>query len=224
MEHLAIFTLVNIAFTVLISYLAFSRISIYGKYCFDVEAVLKGRKWYRLLTSIFLHADWSHLIFNMFSFFSFATLMEAKYGSLILMAIYFASGVAGNLLALLLNLTRFNYRAVGASGSIAGVIFASIFLIPGGSIIIFPLPFPVPAWTFAFIFILVTLYGVGLKSTDIGHEAHLGGALAGIAAALIIEPSILTEQTLFLAAVLVPVLIFLAITLKAGPAGWPWGR
>jgi membrane associated rhomboid family serine protease len=224
MEHLALFTLGNIVITVLVSYLAFSRISIYGKYCFDVEAVLKGRKWYRLFTSIFLHADWSHLIFNMFSFFSFAAIMETRFGTLTLAAIYFGSGLAGNLLALLLNLTRFNYRAVGASGSIAGVIFASIFLIPGGSIIIFPLPFPVPAWTFAFIFILATLYGVGLKSTDIGHEAHLGGALAGIASAVIIEPSILTEQTLFLSAVIVPVLIFLAITLKVGPAGWPWRR
>lgn len=208
MNSLSIFTLGIIGITVLVSYLAFSRVFVYEKYSFEIEGILKHREWKRMLTSIFLHADWSHLIFNMFSLFSFSSIIEHNFGTVTTASIYFFSGLAGNFLALILHRRNPSYRAVGASGAVAGIIFASIFLVPGGSILIFPLPIPVPAWTYAFIFILATLYGVGLQSGDIGHEAHLGGALAGVGSAVYITPSIITEQPLLLGAVVIPVILF----------------
>ncbi len=72
----------------------------------------------------------------------------------------------------------------------------------------FPLPLPIPAWIYAVLFILATVYGIGRGSRHIGHEAHLGGALAGLALIGLLYPAAVMGQPLLLAGVTVPVLLF----------------
>jgi membrane associated rhomboid family serine protease len=208
---MAIFTWGIIALTVLISLHGFHNNSSYEKSIFSVQGILFKREYYRLITSQFFHIDWAHLIFNMFSLYSFARHLELIYGIPVTALIYFGSAIGGDILALILHRKNLHYRAVGASGAICGIIFASIFLLPGGSVIIFPIPIPIPSWLFAILFILATIYGIGRGTSDIGHEAHLGGALSGLIIAILIRPDILYVHYILLLSVITPVIIFLII-------------
>lgn len=208
---MAIFTGGIIIATGLISLYGFRNRTSYEGSIFSVQAILVNRQYYRLITSQFFHIDWAHLIFNMFSFYSFARHVELIYGIPITALIYFGSAIGGDLLALALNRKNLHYRAVGASGAVCGMIFASIFLLPGGSVIVFPIPVPIPSWLFAILFILATIYGIGRQQSDIGHEAHLGGALSGVIGSILITPDILYKDYLLLIAVVMPVIIFLII-------------
>jgi len=87
--------------------------------------------------------------------------------------------VGGNLLALVIHRKNPSYSSVGASGAINGVIFASIAVFPGMKI------FFMPGWVFGLIFILYSLYGIRSQKQNIGHESHLGGALAGMLVAIL---------------------------------------
>ncbi|MBN2158105.1 MAG: rhomboid family intramembrane serine protease [Spirochaetes bacterium] len=179
------------------------------KYLFSVTGILGDKNLYRLMTSQFFHADWTHLLFNMISLYSFGILLEQRLGPGLVAIIYFSAAIAGDLTALAIKRNEPGYRAVGASGAVCGIIFASIFLLPGGSIYVFPLPIALPSWVYAILFMAISLYGIGRKGSIIGHEAHIGGALAGMAGAVIYRPSIFQEEYTLLAALTVPVIILL---------------
>ncbi|MBN2077704.1 MAG: rhomboid family intramembrane serine protease [Spirochaetes bacterium] len=197
-------TFATVALTVAASVAGFRFAAVREKCLFQVGAIRSKGELHRLVTPLFLHGDWIHLAFNMFSFYSFSAHMEAAFGPSIVAAIYFPSGIIGNLLALASHRKRADYSALGASGAVAGIIFASIFMLPGGSVYVFPVPVAIPAWAFALLFMAVSLYGIGRGGTGIGHEAHLGGALSGIACAIIHDHSIIQREPLLLAALVVP--------------------
>ena len=77
-----------------------------------------------------------------------------------------------------------NYIAVGASGAISGIIFSYVLFFPFSKLLVFFIP--MPAFLFAFIYVGVSIYGVKNKFGNIGHEAHLGGALGGVLATFIL--------------------------------------
>ena len=143
---------------------------------FDNQVISQRKEYFRLISSGFLHADWMHFAFNMFSLYSFGNHIEKYYTATNLLLIYFASIVGGNVLSLILYRNTL-YRAIGASGGVCGVIYASIFMIPGGSIMILPIPFPIPSWVYAILFLLISFYGMRSARDNVGHVAHIGGAL-----------------------------------------------
>jgi len=212
----SIITYSVIVLTVISSFAAFRNSAIYEKFLFSVEKIFNNHEYHRTVSSAFIHADLGHLLFNMFSFFAFAGGIESFYGSPAVAVIYLAGAIAGSLLSLLLHRKEPGYRAVGASGAVCGIIFASIFLLPGGSIIVFPLPIPMPAWTYAILFILASIYGIGRNVGNIGHDAHLGGALSGIAVAYFIRPESVTGNPLLLAAIIIPVILFFILKDRIG--------
>ncbi|HOP29485.1 MAG TPA: rhomboid family intramembrane serine protease [Spirochaetota bacterium] len=203
-----IITYSAIAVTAIVSFIAFQNRALFEQYLFSVEKILKKHEYHRTISSAFIHADLGHLIFNMFSFYAFATGIESVYGSPSVAIIFLGGAISGSLLSLLIHRNEPEYRAVGASGAVCGIIFASIFLLPGGSIIIFPLPLPIPAWLYAVLFILASIYGIGRNVGNIGHDAHLGGALAGVAAAYFIFPESVTGNLPLVAGITVPVVLF----------------
>ena len=211
-----IFTYTIIAITVIASIYGFSNSKILEKNTFSIKAIVKNKEFYRLITSQFFHVNYGHLIFNMFSFFSFGVLIENQFGPKITAVIYLFSAIGGDLLAILIKRNNLNYRAVGASGAVCGIIYASIFLLPGGSIYIIPIPVAMPSWVFAIGFMLVSLYGMGKGSLSIGHEAHLGGALTGILWAVVYRPSIIYEEYVLLLVLTVPVFVLMVYFVKKG--------
>ena len=201
--------LVVIALTVYFSYRGFVNPTFLTRYFFYNRAILADKQYYRLLTSAVLHADWVHLIFNMFSLYSFGSAVELLFGRVTFLATYLAGIVGGNILALILH-RKDDYRALGASGGVCGVIFACIFLLPGTSVQLFAIPIPIPAYIYAVLFMLFSYYGIRSQRGNIGHDAHLGGAIIGLITATLLHPSIVPNNP-----VLYPAVMLLAVLLLA---------
>ena len=180
MERYAYCNLLVIAVTCWVSFLGFRDRGFRDKYIFWPEAVLAWRQYYRLVTSGFLHLDGIHLLMNMLSLYFFGPQIERMYGPVEFLTIYLSAIVGGDLLALYVHRYH-DYRALGASGGVAGIIFAHILLFPGGSINFFyGLPFPIPSWLFAIIYLAGSFYAMQRGMSNVGHDAHLGGALVGL--------------------------------------------
>lgn len=216
-------TLILIAMTVLISMSAFTNPGLLATYVLDVQAILRHREHARIVTSGFFHNDWQHLAFNMFSLFFFGAAVEAAAGVAVFLAIYLGAIVGGSVLAIFLH-RREEYHAVGASGGVCGVIFAAIFYVPGTSVIIFPFPIPIPAAVYAVVFIAGSAYAAKMKRDNVGHDAHLGGALVGLLVATAFHPGIVMQNPLLYAGVMllgIGGVIYLARQpTQGGPGHW----
>ena len=162
-----------------------------------------------MLTSGFLHVSWTHLIFNMITLYFFSPSVELYLGSVKFLIIYFASLLGGDLLSLFVHRHHADYSAVGASGAVCGIIFASIALFPGMGVGFFGLPFYIPGWLYGLVYVLFSIYGIRSKKDNIGHEAHLGGALIGMAVALIMVPEAFAENYITILIIAVPTIIFI---------------
>lgn len=204
---IGIFGLVLISINLIVSYIGFSNPLFFSRYQFDVEKIAIHKQYYRLITSGFLHANWTHFIFNILSLFFFCGILEAQLGGLFFCLIYFVSLIAGGLLSLYINKHKSDYTAVGASGAVCGVIFAAIALFPGMSVVFFIIP--IPSWLYGIAYISYTIYGIIYKKGNIGHEAHLGGAIIGMLLAIIIYPQALIENYITITLITLPCIVFI---------------
>jgi len=192
-------TLVVLAVTVAVSIRGFQRPDFTARFLLDPRAVLGGQ-YERLVTSGFLHGGWAHLFFNMYTLWSFGSLLERAYGPWPLLAIHFAGIVGGSLVSVVLHRNHV-YRALGASGGVSAVVFAAIFLFPGGAVQLMFIPIPIPAWLFAIAFVAGSYVALRKQVGNIGHDAHLGGALCGLMVATMIFPDLPFRQPFLFAAV-----------------------
>jgi membrane associated rhomboid family serine protease len=155
-------------------------------------SVFRENKWYQLITSGFVHADLIHLMFNMLSYYFFAFNLEMSIGSLNFFIIYFVSLVVSDISTIIKNKNNPAYYALGASGAVSAVIFASILVYPSSQIGIMFIPIGIPAPIFGILY-LVYGYFASKRSGDlINHEAHFWGAVSGILLILILVPGILS--------------------------------
>ena len=158
----------------------------------DEQAELVGRFWPRqqfatLVTSAFLHADLPHLIFNAVTFWAFAFSLERQIGSGRFLALY-AFGIAVSSAGTWLMHRRDpGYQTLGASGAILAVLFAAIVYTPSQSIYILPIPIPIPAPLFAVAYLAYSVWASRQARGRINHDAHLGGAVAGIVFVLLLD-------------------------------------
>ena len=147
----------------------------------------------------------------MISLLLFSGSIESYLGGIKFLIIYMASLIGGNLFSLLIHRQHGDYNAVGASGAVCGIIFASIALFPGMGVGLFFLPLSIPGWLYGILYVLYSIYGIKSKKGNIGHEAHLGGALIGMTVALIIEPSAFLENYFTILVITVPTIAFIYI-------------
>ncbi len=193
-----------------LTYLAFQKPNYFNKWQLRVGDLQAGQ-WYRLFTAGFVHVDWTHLFFNMFSLFIFGGALERALGPVLFVALYLISLVGGNLLAWFYHRQEPEYRAVGASGAVSGLIFAAIVLFPGMELALLFLPFFFPAWIYGLLFLAYSMYGIGKQNDNIGHEAHLGGAVVGLLFTLALMPSLAQEHPMTIIYLLVPSIVFLIV-------------
>jgi len=151
-----------------------------AQFLFIPSEVAQGRHLGGLLLSQFAHADIAHLVFNGLTLFWFGPAVELALGPGGLAAIYAASAAGSTLLTFAAHHKDRAYSALGASGAISGVLFAAIVLEPGMSISLGIVPIYVPAPLFAVRYIVVSILAARRRADNIGHEAHLGGAITGL--------------------------------------------
>ncbi|MBV9961607.1 MAG: rhomboid family intramembrane serine protease [Parafilimonas sp.] len=206
---MGIISFILIVANVIISYHGFKNSTFYNKYKFRVDAVLFYKDYKRLFTSGFLHVNWMHLIFNMLALYFFSGSLELYLGPVRFLLIYFSSLIGGDLLSLFIHRNDRDYDSVGASAAVNGVLFASIALFPGMQIGLLFLPIGIPAWLFGLIYVLYSIYGIKSRKNNIGHDAHLGGALIGLIVAIIMQPSSLINNTWAIVIILLPSVFFI---------------
>lgn len=206
---MGIISFILILVNVIVSYRGFKDSLFYDKYKFRVDALLLYKDYKRMITSGFLHVNWMHLIFNMLALFFFSGSLEMYLGPVRFILIYFLSMIGGDLLSLFIHRHDSDYDSVGASAAVTGVIFASIALFPGMRIGLLFIPVSIPAWLFGLVYVLYSIYGIRSRNNNIGHDAHLGGALVGLIVALIMQPSALINNTWAIAIILLPSVFFI---------------
>jgi membrane associated rhomboid family serine protease len=185
-------TLAILALTCIVSFAAFSNRALLERLLLWPPAITRQHQYDRLLTCGFVHADFGHLLFNMFTFFSFGAYMERLFtprvGALGYAAFYAAGIVISALPSFLRHRDDAGYRSLGASGAVSAVLFAYILIRPWSMILVFA--FPVPAIVFAFVYLGYTIYMDRRQTDRINHSAHLWGAVYGILFTLALDPGL----------------------------------
>jgi len=151
-------------------------------------AIARGSQYATLLTSGFVHADVGHLLFNLITYYSFAFQLQRVIGDVRFEVLYFSGLLVSNIGTCLKHKDEPNYAALGASGAILAVLFASIVYFPRQRLFILPIPLPIPAPLFALAYLAFSYYSSGRAGDRINHDAHIFGALTGLAFVLITNP------------------------------------
>ena len=210
MPPIDIATLVIIAANILISIKGFNDFSFFEKYKFNVGSIKRGEQ-IRMLSSGFLHADITHLLFNMFTLYFFADAVIYKLGSFNFIVIYFTSLIFGNLLSLYFHKDENWYSAIGASGAVTGILYAAILLRPDMSLYMYFIPIPIPGYVFGIGYLLYSIYGMKNRIGNIGHDAHFGGAIGGYVVTLILMPSLFTTNLGYVGLLAIPIIILFVL-------------
>ena len=204
--NLSIATIVIIGANVLASIKGFNDFSFFERYKFNIGAIKRGEQ-IRTITSGFLHVDISHLLFNMLTLYFFAPIVVQYLGDVKFLIIYFISLLAGSLLSLSFHKNDYHYSAVGASGAVTGILYAAILLQPEMRLAFFFIPIPIPAYIFGIGYLLYSIYGMKARLGNIGHTAHFGGAIGGYVITLVFLPSLLTQETLMVVLLALPIIV-----------------
>ncbi len=210
MHNLDPVTIALIVANVIISIKGFDDRLFFEKYKFNVGAIKRGEQ-IRMFSSAFLHADMTHLFFNMFTLYFFANTVIFELGQANFVIIYVASLIFGNLLSLYFHKDEYWYSAIGASGAVTGVLYSAILLYPGMSLYLFFIPIPIPGYIFGIGYLLYSIYGMKKRIGNIGHDAHFGGAVGGYAITLILLPSLFETDLGYVALLAIPIIILFVL-------------
>ena len=184
-----------IAITVLISFQANKNPDLKQRFLYIPFQLKHNNEYYRLISHIFIHADISHLAFNMISLYFLGSTLSYYFidyyglqlGTSYLLILYFAGAIFASLPSFLKQQDNSAYRSLGASGAVSAVIFAAILWDPSMSLGILFIPFPIPAYIFGPIYLAVEYFSMKRGGTGIAHDAHLGGAVFGILFVLLLN-------------------------------------
>ena len=184
-----------ILITVLISFQANKNPDLKQRFLYIPYQLKHNNEFYRLISHIFIHADISHLAFNMISLYFLGSTLSYYFidyyglqlGTTYLLILYFAGAIFASLPSFFKHQDNSSYRSLGASGAVSAVIFAAILWDPSMSLGILFIPFPIPAYIFGPIYLAVEYFSMKRGGTGIAHDAHIGGAVFGILFVLLLN-------------------------------------
>lgn len=193
-------TVIIITITCIVSILCFNGTLNGNKLIFNAYQVWHRKEWYRMLTSGMIHSGWGHLFFNMLTLYFFGRVVEqyfsAAFGGVLGTVLYVVLYVSALAISSLGDLVKYrdnwNYNALGASGAVSAVLFASILFAPKMGIYIYLIPIPVPGYIFAPLYLLYCWYMAKRNMDNIGHTAHFWGAVYGLLFPIICKPAVLS--------------------------------
>lgn len=173
--------------TLLLAIVAMSLFTLYlaprslPRFLFRPYWFLRNREYFTLVSSAFVHADLPHLIFNCVTFWFFGIPLERIIGTPRFALLYGVGLVCSEIGPYLKQRDNPDYATLGASGAISAVLFASIVYLPDQSLMILPIPVPIPAPLYAVGYLAYSVWASRRNRDGINHDAHLGGAVTGLA-------------------------------------------
>lgn len=178
------YTVIIVAITTVISFIAFSNHKLMDTLIFWPPAVSMRNQYWRFVTCGLIHADFMHLLFNMFTLYFFGKALENLYmGELGLQHYYFLilyilALIFANIPTYLKRKDDYNYRSLGASGAVCAVVFASILIRPWAEIYLYGIR--MPALIYALLFMVYSVYMSRRGGDNVNHDAHIWGAVFGV--------------------------------------------
>jgi len=191
-------TIIILAFTVIISILAFNNNETFSKLLLNPYAVIHRKEYYRVFSHGFIHADWTHLIVNMIVLYSFGSAVEKYFNYLAseglmhfpklwFTFLYLAGIVVSSITTIYKNRDNSYYNCVGASGAASAVLFCSIFFSPLKSGVNLYFIIPMPGLVFGVLYLIYSQYMSRKSNDNINHDAHFTGAVFGFLFPLLIN-------------------------------------
>jgi membrane associated rhomboid family serine protease len=190
-------TLLLIIITCVISILAFSNQEMMNRLKFNAYFIKHSSESWRFLSYALVHADYMHLIINMFVLYSFGTAVELYYKmvfpgkAVFYYLLLYVGGIAMSVLSSYgKQKDNIYYNAVGASGAVSAVVFSSIIFNPAMPIRFIFIPIDIPAYIFGGFYLFYSWYMSRKASDNIGHDAHFWGAVFGVLFTILLKPSL----------------------------------
>ncbi len=184
---------VILATTVIVSLNAMNNASLKDRMMYVPYLCKRDHQYYRILSHLLIHADFTHLLFNMMSFYYLGKGLEFQFierfgllqGELYFLTLYLLGGLFATLIPYSRNQDNPGYRSLGASGAVSAVIFAFVLWNPNVQLLVMFIP--MKAWVFGFVYLAYEFYADKKGNTGIAHDAHIGGAIFGIIFILLID-------------------------------------
>lgn len=186
-------TLVIIILTSAVSVYAWEKNALFNKFIFNPYSVYHRKEYSRMLTGALLHADYMHLLINMFVLYSFGTFIEQVYaryipmGEFMYILMYTLAIFVSHIKPLYDHKDHVWYNAVGASGAVSAVVFAFVLFAPVEEILFFGI-IPIPAFLYGLLYLVYSQYMSRKGGDNIGHDAHFFGALFGFFFTGLLQP------------------------------------
>lgn len=192
-------TLLIILITCIVSLLAFNRRGMFEKMLFYPYKIYWNGEWPRFITSGFIHSDIMHLAVNMFVLYSFGGFLEKalpepfpQSAALLYIILYAGGLVISDIPTYFRHRKNPEYRALGASGAVSSVVFASILINPvhGGIGLLFLPGITLPPYLFGGLYLIYSALAGRTGKGHINHEAHLYGAIFGLLFPAVLKPEL----------------------------------
>lgn len=193
-------TILIIVVTGFVTYSAFNNAELKYRLIFSPYTIYARKEWHRLLTHGFIHADMGHAFFNLFALWMFGSTVEAYFKqyfssmySLYFLILYIGGIVAASLVSLEKHKNNPSYNALGASGAVSAVVFSAILMHPKMQMGLLFFPVMIDGWIFGILYLLYSSYMAKKGLDNIGHDAHLWGAVYGFLITIAFRPQFLME-------------------------------
>ncbi len=177
-----------IASVVIVSVAAWAVKALKNAFILSPVRVKQRKEIHRLLTAGWIHADPTHLLFNMLTLWFFAKGVLNVLGPVKFLALYVSAVFVGFIPTTLRFMNKPNYSSLGASGAVAAVMFSAILLFPGMRVGIAFLPVAVPGFVYAILYLAYSAWHSYRGRDGINHDAHFTGAVYGVIVTFIFEP------------------------------------
>jgi membrane associated rhomboid family serine protease len=179
--------------TIATSFYAWNRPEIYEKWILNPYKVKHQKEYWRFITSGFVHINYMHLFFNMFALFFFGQHVAYYFGpqgNILMITLYLLGIVIADIPTYLKYQDVPKYNSLGASGGVAAVVFSSIMFEPLNPIYIMFIPIGIPGFILGALYLVYSYYQGKRMSDNINHDAHLFGAIFGLAFTVILRPGV----------------------------------